>query len=272
MAELFVMQVEPVPRGPRAPYKKRKAEGEPDGQTKRKLKKKKDGEGGVAIALDDGTPNEAVNVIPNGTPKRKPRAERPSRRKPRAERPLKGTPQAGDEASPAVPGECTLGNLNLPPGEAERRTDVASKLLSDAGIEPANLSQEQFSIFANQSPDLQKESLAMLVKYGAERLRIVHPNKDVTPAPSAVATNGNPEASTKSKRPRKKKSNAGGGEGDENLVAGNETPTVKVSHPRQTRGKCEGCRARKLKVRATLSGAGKRLLNPRLVLEGKALV
>ncbi|PHH90357.1 hypothetical protein CDD83_3919 [Cordyceps sp. RAO-2017] len=55
--------------------------------------------------------------------------------------------------------------LNLSPEEATRRRDVAVKLLSDAGVDPATLSTEQFNIFANQSPDLQRESLNMLVKY-----------------------------------------------------------------------------------------------------------
>lgn len=37
------------------------------------------------------------------------------------------------------------------------------------------------NIFANQSPELQKDSVAMLAKYGAERLQIIHPNnKDKT--------------------------------------------------------------------------------------------
>ncbi|KAK0715794.1 hypothetical protein B0H67DRAFT_250719 [Lasiosphaeris hirsuta] len=68
--------------------------------------------------------------------------------------------------------------LNLPPGETARRRDAAINLLSSEGVDPQSLSPEQFNIFANQSPELQKESLAMLVKYGAERLRIVHPIKD----------------------------------------------------------------------------------------------
>lgn len=68
--------------------------------------------------------------------------------------------------------------LYLPPEEAARRRDVAIKLLSQSNIDPKTLLPEQFSIFANQSLELQQDSLAMLVKYGAERLRIVHPNRD----------------------------------------------------------------------------------------------
>ncbi|KAL2131650.1 hypothetical protein VTI74DRAFT_4777 [Chaetomium olivicolor] len=68
--------------------------------------------------------------------------------------------------------------LNLPPGEAARRRDVAIKLLTDSSIDPKTLSAEQFNIFANQSPELQQDSLAMLIKYGAARLHIVHPTRD----------------------------------------------------------------------------------------------
>ncbi|KXX79196.1 hypothetical protein MMYC01_203679 [Madurella mycetomatis] len=68
--------------------------------------------------------------------------------------------------------------LNLPPGEAARRRALAIKLLTEKRIDPKTLSAEQFSIFANQSSELQQDSLAMLVEYGARRLRIVHPNKD----------------------------------------------------------------------------------------------
>lgn len=77
------------------------------------------------------------------------------------------------------------GNLNLAPEEAARRHDMATKSLLDSGIDPATLSPELLDMFANQSPDVQKESLAMLVKYGAERLIIVHPDKDATSSSSS---------------------------------------------------------------------------------------
>ncbi|KYK59612.1 hypothetical protein DCS_00744 [Drechmeria coniospora] len=76
--------------------------------------------------------------------------------------------------------------INVSPEEANRRREFAIKNLSEAGVDPDSLSTEQFNIFANQSPDLQKESLNMLVKYGAERLRIVHPSsKDSSNSASA---------------------------------------------------------------------------------------
>ncbi|KAI1312444.1 hypothetical protein F5Y03DRAFT_390791 [Xylaria venustula] len=69
------------------------------------------------------------------------------------------------------------GFLNVPPAEAQRRRQTAIELLSGRGIDPATLSAEQFNIFANQAPNLQAASLDMLAKYGAERLRIVHPDE-----------------------------------------------------------------------------------------------
>lgn len=99
-----------------------------------------------------------------------------------------GSTQAGQ--GPAQPSATGSFPVNVPPEEAARRRDLAAKLLSDAGVDPDSLSTDQFSIFANQSPDLQNESLSMLVKYGAERLRIVHPSnrESSTAAPPGAAT------------------------------------------------------------------------------------
>jgi len=88
----------------------------------------------------------------------------------------------------------TLLPLNVSADEAARRQTVAGKLLSDAGVNPDSLSTEQMNIFSNQGPDLQKDSIAMLAKYGAERLHIIHPQNndkskstDSTSASSAAA-------------------------------------------------------------------------------------
>ncbi|PMB71193.1 hypothetical protein BM221_003660 [Beauveria bassiana] len=75
-------------------------------------------------------------------------------------------------------------SLNVSPEEAVRRRETATKRLTEAGIDPATLSAGQFSIFSNQSPEVQTESLNMLVKYGAERLHIVHPAKKDSPRPA----------------------------------------------------------------------------------------
>ncbi|KAK2613909.1 hypothetical protein N8I77_000778 [Diaporthe amygdali] len=123
--------------------------------------------------------------------------------------------------------------LNISPLETARRQDEASKKLRDNGVDPATLSSEQFNIFANQSPDLQMESLAMLVKYGAERLRIVHPNREDAPqSGSPDSANGDASnASAKKKTSRKKAPREDG------------VPKVK-----KTRGSCQACRAKKIKA------------------------
>ncbi len=72
-------------------------------------------------------------------------------------------------------------SLNVSPEEAARRRETATNKLIEAGIDPATLNADQFSIFSNQSPEVQTESLNMLAKYGAERLHIVHPAKKDSP-------------------------------------------------------------------------------------------
>ncbi|ATY60980.1 Fungal transcriptional regulatory [Cordyceps militaris] len=94
-------------------------------------------------------------------------------------------------AGEALPNNGTTGaaknntaSLNVSPEEAARRRETATKKLVEAGIDPDTLNADQFSIFSNQSPEVQNESLNMLVKYGAERLHIVHPPKKDSPRPA----------------------------------------------------------------------------------------
>ncbi|CAI4210764.1 unnamed protein product [Parascedosporium putredinis] len=117
-------------------------------------------------------------------PKRSKKAT-PRRKKKAAEKPEEPAPaasQANDSeqasADDAPTAAVLAPLLNLDPAEAERRSQRAVELLQGAGLDPSTLSSDQFNIFANQSPGLQQESLAMLVRYGAERLRIIHPNKE----------------------------------------------------------------------------------------------
>ncbi|KXH69192.1 hypothetical protein CSAL01_07738 [Colletotrichum salicis] len=217
---------------------------------------------------EDGTPvqkpkrkrkSEALN--PDGTP------VQPKKRKKKSEA-AKDAQAAGDgtngEATATVPtkadaavqsGVHSHAVLNVPPGEAARRREVAIRLLSDSGLDPESLSTEQFIIFANQSPDLQKESLAMLVKYGAERLRIVHPNDAAASSTSAsptpqqpiaqanvtTATLESPASGKKKKRPRKSKA-AADAEEVELIPAPPGTPMKLIS-----RGGCIACRRAKAK-------------------------
>lgn len=272
-------QYKPAPLPAKTAATKRKSVGATDGSPKKKKRKSEKAPGeGEADA-------NGVELNEDGTPVEKPKRKRPPRPKKKkvAEN---GDGQATGSAEPAPASGSGNALLNLPPGEAARRNEMASQLLKGAGLDPATLSQEQFNIFANQSPDLQRESLNMLVKYGAERLRIVHPgNKaDSTPAPAtpARAANGTsatpqsdsaaetPDTSGKKKRSRKKKSDA---VVDEDVSMADATPPATASgrKPRVTRGKCEGCKARKMPVSLPLSSIQLVYhLTTRLVLQGTA--
>lgn len=158
---------------------------------------------------------------PNAEGDQAPKPKRP--RASRARKAAAARAEGGDQQN-------TL--LNLSPSEAARRRDEATRKLSDNGIDPNTLSTEQFEIFANQSPELQRESLAMLTKYGAERLRIVHPNKDnASPSRPASANGAAVDGSVKKKSKRRTL---------------NEDGTPKVT---KTRGSCQSCRAKKMKAR-----------------------
>ena len=163
--------------------------------------------------------------------------------------------------------------LNVPPLEAARRKETAISLLTGKGIDPATLSAEQFNIFANQAPQLQDASLEMLAKYGAEKLRIVHPeDKDhtgsanstpaqapsstVTPTPASVTATPAVETPTKGRR-GKRKSRVAAGElsiGDGAVVSlqhngevGTTSSTLKLqAKGKKTRGACETCKQKKL--------------------------
>lgn len=145
--------------------------------------------------------------------------------------------------------------LNIPPQEAERRKGVAIALLNSKNIDPNTLSSEQFNIFANQAPHLQELSLDMLAKYGAERLRIVHPDETAassssTPAQQTTPANTTPSTSdtpSKKKRSRKRKSDAAiSGEGDTATTAMTMQPAPK-NRNRKTRGACDTCKQQKQK-------------------------
>ncbi|KAK7927311.1 hypothetical protein PG985_004309 [Apiospora marii] len=169
--------------------------------------------------------------------------------------------------------------LNIPAAEAARRRELAVELLSGKGIDPTTLSEEQMNIFSNQAPHLQELSLEMLAKYGAERLRIVHPDEkdqqasaNTTPAQGtpdvadasapgpAAAPPGDTETPTKKRKPRKRKSDAAAENGDGTAASravepgnaqngGMETTTMTLNLPKQrrTRGTCDTCKNRKVK-------------------------
>lgn len=230
VAELAELFKPPPPPVPERPSKKRKAPAAPAPEG--------GGENGEAAATPAPKKKRKKNAPANPDDPDAPATATPKPKKPRPSRAKKNKAAAegGAEAAAADGGPDPL--LNLSPSEAARRRDEANRKLSEAGIDPATLSTEQFDIFSNQSPDLQGESLAMLVKYGAERLRIVHPSKDSSGAAAPAAANGvvdcapTPDGSTKKKKSKKRGVNEDG------------TPKVK-----KTRGKCQACTAKKIKVR-----------------------
>ncbi|KAM0419522.1 hypothetical protein ACHAPD_003084 [Fusarium lateritium] len=93
----------------------------------------------------------------------------------------------GSQQTGGQPGSVTF-PVNVSAAEATRRREAATAMLSNAGVDPTTLSPEQFGIFSNQAPELQRESLNMLVKYGAERLRIVHPGNREGSAQASAST------------------------------------------------------------------------------------
>lgn len=217
LAELF----KPPPPLPRAEAARRK-----DGGSR----KRKSEAGGAEVA--EGSPTKKRKKTTKTGEQTADGEQAPRPKKPRAPRPKKPKKPKNAGAQPEAD-DNNSALLNLSPLETARRQEEASKRLRDSGIDPDTLSAEQFNIFANQSPDLQMESLAMLVKYGAERLRIVHPNKDNTPQSGSPApANGDtPNASAKKKTSRKKAPREDG------------APKVK-----KTRGSCQACRAKKIKA------------------------
>ncbi|KAG5954262.1 hypothetical protein E4U57_004675 [Claviceps arundinis] len=130
--------------------------------------------------------------------------------------------------------------LNVTPEEAERRMDVALRMLAEAGIDSATLSADQLTIFANQAPDLQKESLSMLITYGAERLQIIHPN-DREALPSAPPPAAAPSVGDANEQHRTATTTQGS-------VRGSETITRKRKRSLgKSRWSCLPCKSRKTK-------------------------
>lgn len=166
------------------------------------------------------------------------------------------TTQTGSQPSVTYP-------VNVSAAEAARRREAALTMLSNAGVEPSTLSAEQFNIFSNQAPELQRESLGMLVKYGAERLRIVHPgNREGSAQTNASAST--PSSQTTPSGPMTTKELVPQSGAQNNVGTDNEAPTSTEAEaaaevPETTkRGKrkkmaksrtaCFPCKARKTKV------------------------
>ncbi|KAF3360057.1 Mannan endo-1,6-alpha-mannosidase DCW1 [Verticillium dahliae VDG1] len=113
--------------------------------------------------------------------------------------------------------------LNVPPAEATRRRETAIRLLSEGG----------------------KESLIMLAKYGAERLRIVHPKDQ-----AASETPSGGESSTE-QTPQPANGEAavepGASSVEPTVAVGNAEGGKKAAKPKLTRGACTPCRSSRIK-------------------------
>ena len=153
---------------------------------------------------------------------------------------------AGDTATSSEPALRTT--FNVSPEEGARRQAAASAKLHEAGVDPNSLSADQFNIFSNQSPEVQKESLNMLVKYGAERLRIVQPANRDSPATSSAATPAG-TAPGRGKGAAAQRTNGHNGHG--NVTTSDksisETPQKKAKKPGKSRLVCFSCKGSRTK-------------------------
>ncbi|KAK7432615.1 ATP-dependent DNA helicase II subunit 1 [Neonectria magnoliae] len=150
--------------------------------------------------------------------------------------------------------------VKISPAETARRREAALVLLTKAGVPPETLSTDQFSIFSNQSPELQKESLVMLAKYGAERLRIVHPtNKGGSAsAPASTSPDQSNQATPSGPMTIKELVPQPGGSGDVDSRNGHATNAEEDESVTQTTGRsrrkpgksrnaCLTCKGQKVK-------------------------
>ncbi|KAK3307062.1 uncharacterized protein B0T15DRAFT_566675 [Chaetomium strumarium] len=235
---------EQKPKTPRSQRKRTGENGVPDGEGSqpKKRRKKQDattlpGAGVIvvppempgALSVGDASARQLYNTQAETA-----EAARPSGSSSYPEGLVGATAQNGSAAPDH--GEVHSSILQLPPGEAARRRDVAIKLLNDNNIDPKTLSSEQFNIFANQSPELQQDSLAMLIKYGAERLRIVHPNRagssSAQSTPNKHSTSGAAGGSPQSAKPKKSRKSDVGADAAEGT---------------KWKRMCDNCRAKKYK-------------------------
>jgi hypothetical protein len=244
-----------APRQPGAQRKKRDTDNATNGEGKRSRKRKrKTDDAGVseeqsATEIDPSLPNQARSEENGGQQQ----------------------PQADQPAHISAAAQLVI---NVTPEEAERRRNVAVAMLQQAAVDPESLSPEQFNIFANQSPDLQKESLNMLIRYGAERLRIVHPSskegsaqppsRDSSSAPAVqsnvqqdpsgpVTTSGlalQTATPTTTKKSRKKKQTASNGDDGaiQEATTNGEATKRRRRGPAKSRTSCVQCKQRRVKV------------------------
>ncbi|PHH56227.1 hypothetical protein CFIMG_000401RA [Ceratocystis fimbriata CBS 114723] len=122
------------------------------------------------------------------SPDNQPVSQENAPKKRKARKSIAQSPQKQVPNPDASVGDLSVVLATVDPGERQKRRDAAQALLREAGIDSTTLSEDQFSILSNQSPNLQQESIAMLKQYGAERLRIVYPDATSSVSPSQSTT------------------------------------------------------------------------------------
>lgn len=175
----------------------------------------------------------------------------------------------GYQQAGGPPGSVTF-PVNVSAAEAARRREAATAMLNNAGVDPTTLSPEQFGIFSNQAPELQRESLNMLVNYGAERLRIVHPSNREGSAQASASTAQSSQSSTGPRTTKELVPQSGAHDSpntDFEAQAASQTaddtssPKRKVRKMGKSRTACFPCKARETKVSALSSTAVYRRAN-----------
>lgn len=234
-----------TPKSAKTSRKRDGPNGTGEGSTRKKSRKKS----GVGASNEEGaaeaTAGDESIVIdgdasqPDGTPQGKPKRKRQYKRKNKdAAGQQEGSTQAAEGGSGDAAAQLDS-IVKVDAEEAARRRQKATEILTNAGVDPGTLSTDQFNIFANQSPALQQESLAMLVEYGAERLRIVHPNKDSSATNTAHGGTARAESTSTAQASVANESQAAAPTESANA------PAPRQKRPRVSRGSCTNCRGQK---------------------------
>lgn len=166
------------------------------------------------------------------------------------EQSVDGPSQSSSTAQAATTGGIAF---SVTPEEASRRQQVARVLLSESGVNPGSLSTDQMNIFSNQSPELQRDSVTMLAKYGAERLQIIHPsNKDKSASSntSIQTTQATPSGpmTTKELAPETLKSGRKRKSTTKASAESIDTPSKSAKKMGKSRLACLACKSRKVKA------------------------
>lgn len=240
----------PKTKTPRKKPEKR-AQDEMSGTRKRKKKKKDDSQATALVAvMSEVTDVAAAAVLQLGQNSTLANGEQGTQGRNDNPQGLVGDSsknQLGTRAGTQLPLGITF-PVYITQAEANRRRDAAMTMLSNAGVPPDSLSVEQFSTFSNQTPEFQKESLNMLVKYGAERLCIVHPSaKDGAAQANASTTGQNGQATTS--KELVPQSGGFSNEGTAPLATEEPSPkTRKRKKPGKSQTACFQCKKHKTKV------------------------